>query len=173
MALSLSLLVLWRQASDRLFGLYQRFRCERSATSAVEFALLGLPFITVLLGVLQIGIIHTTQTTLQSATQKAAEYLVNNVTFAPDNDVLDYLYGSLCQNSANVFRCDYDQLQVNIRPLRSVSNADPFTPQVTNFGYTAEPLVLTTRVPVQIFAPGLKELGIERWVWASAIMRQP
>jgi Flp pilus assembly protein TadG len=56
----------------RLRGFANRFRLARRGATAVEFALLALPFFALLCGSLEIGLIFMTATTLENATNTAA-----------------------------------------------------------------------------------------------------
>lgn len=60
----------------RLTGAISRFAQARGGTTAVEFAIVGVPFLATLIAVLQVSIFLFAQMALQNAANKAARYFL-------------------------------------------------------------------------------------------------
>ena len=61
---------------ERRFGnLFARFRRERSGSTAVEFAMLAMPFLGLIFGIIELGMIYLIDTTLENATTDAARQI--------------------------------------------------------------------------------------------------
>jgi Flp pilus assembly protein TadG len=59
----------------RLHRLLARFRQARGGSTAVEFAMLALPFLGLLFGIIELGMIYVVDTTLENATVDAARQI--------------------------------------------------------------------------------------------------
>src|SRR5580698_6774733 len=60
---------------DRLRAALTRFRSGRGGSTAVEFAMLALPFLGLLFGIIELGMIYLISTTLDNATTDAARQI--------------------------------------------------------------------------------------------------
>ena len=60
---------------SRLRGVLTRFSRGRSGSTAVEFAMLALPFLGLLFGIIELGMIYLISTTLDNATTDAARQI--------------------------------------------------------------------------------------------------
>ena len=154
----------WRGLVSR----FARWGADRRATTAVEFALLALPFFMVLLGTMQVGLIYLAQTTLQSATLKAAESMLTTK-FSPV-PTISSIRTILCANSANIFACD-GTLKVELNTLQALSTGTTaLSDGLFSIGSNGTPLVLRTQTTAAVFVPGL---GSTATVYASSIVRRP
>ena len=146
----------------------RRFRCRQDGTSAVEFALLALPFFMVLLGTMQVGVIYLTQATLQGATLSAADDMLMNH-FTPPPTIAS-IRAVLCGKSANVYACDAT-LKFELNTLQALSTGTaPLNDGMIISGSSGTPLVLRTQTTATVFTPGL---GSFATVSASAVLRRP
>ena len=146
----------------------RRFRCRQDGTSAVEFALLALPFFMVLLGTMQVGLIYLTQATLQGATLSAADNILTT-NFTPPPTVSS-IRSVLCAKSANLYACD-TTLKVELNTLKELSTGTVALSDGTiGIGSSGAPLVLRTQTTATVFTPGL---GSFATVSASAVLRRP
>jgi Flp pilus assembly protein TadG len=59
----------------RVRRLLARFRQARSGSTAVEFAMLALPFLGLIFGIIELGMIYLVDTTLENATVDAARQI--------------------------------------------------------------------------------------------------
>jgi Flp pilus assembly protein TadG len=158
------------------FGRFSAFTRNASGASAVEFAIVCAPFLTLLLSILQIGIFYMTQAALNTGVVKEADALrtaFTTGTFAPPSDsavktnVATFAGGIIANNST---------LMVNVAPLTTLSAA---TVAITdggdswgsaaNDGVSGTTLVLRAQSNVLVFAPGFGSLAKVR---ASAIVRR-
>lgn len=57
---------------SRVTRLTRRFRRDRKGASAVEFALIATPFLLLLMGTIELGLVFMVNNTLESATESAA-----------------------------------------------------------------------------------------------------
>lgn len=150
------------------FARVRLFASEAGGTSAVEFALLALPFFMVLLGTMQVGLIYLTQATLQGATLSAADNILTT-NFAPEPTVSS-IRSVLCAKSANMYACDAT-LKVELNTLQALSTGTvALSDGMINSGSSGTPLVLRTQTTATVFTPGL---GSFATVSASAVLRRP
>ena len=149
------------------FARFRVFASEAGGTSAVEFALLALPFFMVLLGTMQVGLIYLTRSTLQGATLSAADdILTTNFTPLP---TVSSIRSVLCGKSANLYACDAT-LKVELNTLKELSAGKvPLSDGTINNGASGTPLVLRTQTTATVFTPGL---GSFATVSASAVLRR-
>ncbi len=63
-----------------LSGCLHRLRHDRAGTAAVEFGLLALPFVALIFGVMEFGMLAWTHSSLQYAVEKAARCATVNTT---------------------------------------------------------------------------------------------
>lgn len=144
------------------------FAVAHGGTTAVEFGFLALPFLMVLLGALQIGIIYLTKSTLHSATLKVADDILA-VHFDP-LPTADSIRKALCARSANLFDCD-GNLKVEIKPLDQLTaGVVGLSDGLVNLGVPPSVLVLRTELSFTYFVPGLGSTGS---IHAAAVLRRP
>lgn len=60
------------RAAGKIRTLYRRFTAARDGATAVEFALIATPFLALMFGVLELGMVFMVSTTLDNATETAA-----------------------------------------------------------------------------------------------------
>lgn len=160
-----------RHGMARLRAVMARFGGEKSATSAVEFSFLALPFLMVLLGSMQIGMIYITKSTLQNATLRAADYIFS--IYYTDDGAIQSFYAireELCSRRANLFPCDRTlKMEINRLELLTIA-AEPIVDGKEDFGTSGSVLVLRTEASFKYIIPGFGGTGS---VSAAAIVRRP
>lgn len=159
------------QGIARLRAQLARFGSEKRATSAVEFGFLALPFLMVLLGSMQIGIIYITKSTLQNATLRAADYIFS-IYYTDDGAIqsFDSIRSELCSRSAGMFACD-TTLKMEVNRLDYLTNgSEPIIDRKEDFGTSGSVLVLRAQTSFKYFIPGISARGS---VYAAAIVRRP
>lgn len=140
------------------------------ATSAVEFAIVAMPFILALLGALQIGVYYFVQSALDNSVLQTAQSLYSGFrtgagsmppAAALKNSVATLSGGLVANNST---------LAVEIQPIANLSSrAVPISDGVNNYGTTTSVLVLRAQAQVIAFAPGFGSLTLAS---SSAIVRR-
>ena len=101
---------------------YDRLKRDRSASAAVEFALLLIPFLTLLMAMLETGYFYFIAILLEGATAEAGRQIrTGNIqqSAAP----LEAFKEALCENMFTVVSCD--GLQVDVRNFTNFSTANP------------------------------------------------
>lgn len=105
--------------------LIERFRRDRSGATAVEFAMVGLPFVMLLFGIIGVGLFFFTTFALENALERASRLIRTGE--AQQAGMTDVQFKSkICEYVPVVANCT-DRLLVNVR---SFAEAD-LTPVVT------------------------------------------
>jgi Flp pilus assembly protein TadG len=106
----------------------RHFLRSRDATSAVEFALIGLPFLAILFAALQTAILLMAQEELETAVEKSARLVLTGQ--ALNNGMTQAQFTSnVCGNLPALFNCN--NLMVNMQTADSFADADPAAPALT------------------------------------------
>ena len=85
-----------RQRRRRWTHLASRFLSASEATTAVEVGLLGLPFLSLIVGIVVIGFMAWSSSTLDFATQKAARQIMTGALQANGTTAPQFRSGVLC-----------------------------------------------------------------------------
>jgi Flp pilus assembly protein TadG len=98
------------------------------AVAAIEFALAGLPFIIMLVGIVEVCLFFSTAVSMEGATQDAARLIRTGQVQASGNP-LQTFEDEMCQQVSGLVNCA--GLQYQILPItgNSFSNAETMTPQ--------------------------------------------
>jgi len=147
------------------------FLRDRSATSAVEFAIVSSPLILLMLGLLQMGIYFMAQSSLDSGVSRTAETLRNNFTTGATPTLLNAaaLKTSVVASAGGLLNNDSTSA-VEIRQLVSIDSAlVPIADGTVDYGSTTSVLVLRAQAQVMNFVPGLSGLAK---IQSSAIIRR-
>jgi Flp pilus assembly protein TadG len=116
----------------------ERFRLERKASTAIEFAMLAPIFIGLLISVLETGIFFLAQQNLQAAAVKAGRlYLTGQA--QGSSMTQSQLVTAICPSIQALFTCG--NLMVDLQTYNSFSNANTSAPTLT---YNAQGVVTNT-----------------------------
>ena len=98
------------------------------AVAAIEFALVGLPFIIMLVGMVEVCLFFSTAVSLEGATQDAARLIRTGQVQATGNP-LQTFQNQMCQQVSGLVDCAGLQYQVLPIAGNSFANAAAMTPQ--------------------------------------------
>jgi Flp pilus assembly protein TadG len=154
-------------------SLSRRLSRDRRGAAMVEFAIIALPFLLVLLTIIQMGIYYMTQSALDAGVNATATILRNSFNSAgtPTLPTGAQLKQYVVSNSGQLVY-NTPALAVEIRQLSSLAaTATPIADGTTDYGTTnlSVPLALRAQSSVVIIAPGF---GALINVVASAIVRR-
>ena len=163
----------------RLKRLAIAFARDRRGAAALDMALVGMPFILLVLAIMQMGAYYMAQVTLDAGTVKTAESLraIFSTGAAPATLTTAQLKSAIVAGSAtgissNASACASPApcLIVEVQPLANLdSGAVAITDGLTNYGSAWTPLVLRAKYTFSTFVPGFPA----NWsVVASAIVRR-
>jgi Flp pilus assembly protein TadG len=146
------------------------FARDKRGVAAIDFALLGLPFLLLLICVMQLGLYYMTQVALDSGTVQAAESLrsVFSTGATPVTPTGAALKSSIVANSGSGLVSS--GLIVEVQPLANLGGGTvAVTDGLTNYGSAWTPLVLRAKYSFSTFMPGFAAT----WsINASAIVRR-
>lgn len=148
-----------------------RFRRDRRGSSAVEFAIVALPVLLLMMGVIQVGLFYVAQASLDTGVIRTAEMLRNNFTTgttatlpsaATLKENVSTAGGLMIQNNGN--------LSVELRQFSTLSAAIvAIQDGATDYGTKTSTVVLRAQATVPTLAPGLGGLNTIR---SSAMIRR-
>jgi Flp pilus assembly protein TadG len=98
------------------------------ATVAIEFAMVGLPFIIMLIGIVEVCLFFSTAVSLEGATQEAARMIRTGQVQTSGNPIQTF-ENEMCQQISTLVNCATLQYQVVPIANNSFSNAQNMTPQ--------------------------------------------
>ena len=122
-------------ADDR--GFFKRFVHDERGAEALEFALLSFPFIALILGILELGMIFLISTTLENATMDASRRIRTGELQTAGGSVQTAFMDTICGEMTwmgTVTACEAT-LSVDVRTLTAFQNAalpDPVTGKAFN-----------------------------------------
>jgi Flp pilus assembly protein TadG len=158
----------WRHYAARRLKLLLR---HEAGTSAVEFAIVAVPFFMLLTGFCQLGIYYMTQAALDAGVIKTIEILRTNFTTGT-SAVLPSgaaLKAYVVANSGGLIS-NNSTLSVEIRQLSSLSSSSvAIVDGTADYGSTSSTLVLRAQSQAVTFAPGFGSLSI---VNSTALVRR-
>lgn len=102
-------------------GLLRRVLGDRSGAAAIEFALVAVPFFGFVLFVIQIGMYHFSQQSLDSATRRAARQIMTGTVPAGAKTLSGFKTTLLCPNVLWKISCS--DIVVNAYRVAKTSNA--------------------------------------------------
>jgi Flp pilus assembly protein TadG len=154
----------------RLRRLAVAFARDRRGSAVVDMAILGLPFILLLLAIMQMGMYYMAQVTLDAGTVKTAESLraVFATGVTPVTPSAASLKSSIVAGSATGISSS--GLIVEVQPLANLDGGTvAITDGLTNYGSAWTPLVLRAKYTFSTFVPGFAA----NWsVNSSALVRR-
>lgn len=98
---------------------YKSFLKNSRGATAIEFAILALPFFGLILGIIQLGIIFLANQSLDSAVEAAAREIRTGQVRSTQTAVADFRT-SICNRVAIVIGCD-NILEVSVQSFDSIS----------------------------------------------------
>ena len=145
------------------------FWLDPRGASAVEFSIVSMPFILLLLIILQLGIYFMTQSSLDTGTIQTADALVNTYYSATTPAVLTpaALKALLFSKSGGMIRNDAT-LSVELRQLSGLGAAVVPVGNAVDASTPGNVLVVRAQAQVISFVPGLSTL----YARSSAIVRR-
>ena len=155
----------------RILALLRRFRRDEAGANAVEFAMLGVPFIMLLLFSFQIGLYAMTKMALDTGVVRCAENLNGQFSgaVAPSLPSGSALKASLVSN-ANGLVINNGALAVEVRPLSGLSSAaTPIADQTVNYGVAHTVLAVRASFVTPTFVPGISAAFTS---YSSALVRR-
>ena len=176
---------MWRR-SKRTHGLFSRFRSAERGMTAVEFALVGGPFLYLLCVIFETGLMLFSEYVIENGTSTAARMIRTGQVQAKGMTAGDFK-NLVCGNLASYLKCG-DNLHVDVRRFAAFSdismpppiNGDELTPAVTT-GASFQPggpmdvVVVRIYYEWKLFLPGLSSLsnlsGGRRLLTAGAAFR--
>jgi Flp pilus assembly protein TadG len=105
-----------------------KFLRSRDGTSAVEFALIGLPFLAIIFATLQTALLLMAQEELETAVEKAGRLVLTGQAQS-QNLTQSQFTNDVCANLVALFSCS--NLMVNMQTSDSFSDANPAAPTLT------------------------------------------
>ena len=110
-------------------GLMRRLRDDKAGTTAVEFGLLALPFIVLIFGCLQFGMIAWTESGMQYAVEQAARCATVNTTLCGTPSQIQQ-YAASQMTSTAVVAADFTYVSTGCGNQVSVTINYPYMVQV-------------------------------------------
>jgi Flp pilus assembly protein TadG len=105
-----------------------RFGGNNSGAAAVEFALVAVPFVALLVGLFQTGLVFLAGRELDEAVSQASRYIMTGQ--AQNASMTQSQFNSwVCQNIYALFNCN--NLMVNVQTYSSFSSASTSAPTLT------------------------------------------
>lgn len=97
-------------------------------STAVEFGLIAIPFIGILVAIIQLGVVCLAQQELETAVEKTARTLLTG-SAQTSNLTQSQFAASVCANLPALFTCN--KVMIDLRSATSFSSADTSTPTLT------------------------------------------
>ncbi len=151
-------------------ALASRFIRDRRASSAVEFAIVCMPFVLLLLAIMQLGIFYMAQSALDTAVIRTVETLRTNFNTGSAATLMNAaaLKSSVVANAGGMVTTG--SVSVEIQPLANLSGTVvPIVDGTVDYGTNTSALVLRARATVMTITPGLSGLNT---VNSSAMIRR-
>lgn len=105
------------------------FARDDDATTAIEFALLGMPFFTIIFAIIETAMMFFAAQVLDSAVQDASRLIRTGQAQIANYTIADFK-SAICSRLYNLFNCA--NLKVEVTPVSSFSTATAVWPVQTN-----------------------------------------
>jgi hypothetical protein len=141
------------------------FLDDSAGTAAIEFAILGLPFLLLILGILQVGIFYMAQSSLDAGVIAEANTLRSSFTStaAQACPAAGTLKDAIVANSGGLIHND-SSLWVEVRQITTLDGGilpvTASTDGTCDYGSTTSILVLRAQSSVMAFMPGFSSLAV-------------
>jgi Flp pilus assembly protein TadG len=114
-------------------NIWGRWVKDISAVAAIEFSLVGLPFIIMTMGVVEMAIVFTSQSVLQNATFSAARLIrTGQLQQGAMGDPQQAFRDAVCDFAELAIQCD--NIQFTVSTLDDFSDADDMAPEFDEEG---------------------------------------
>lgn len=101
---------------------FQRWcKCQQGVT-AIEFALLAVPFVLIVIGIIELALVNTAGFVLQGAVSDAARLIRTGQVQQAEADPEDMFFEALCDHAGMLLNCD--NLQYTVETLDNFADAD-------------------------------------------------
>ncbi|MBA4221221.1 MAG: hypothetical protein C0458_10875 [Methylobacterium sp.] len=132
------------------------FRRDIAGSTAVEFAFIGMIFITLLLGILQFALVFMAQIYLHDAVSEAATGQTT-ATYAGNRTGV---VSQICSRMFMLDNCN-SNLLIEAQPLANYSTAEqPISGATFVAAVAGTPMLMRAKAPVVTVVPGLSQLKI-------------
>lgn len=131
------------RTARKIKALYSRFRRARDGATAVEFALIAAPFMALMFGVLELGLVFMVSTTLDNATEAASRKIRTGEFQSAGSASAAAFKTAICDNMSWLGSSCSTNLQVDVRTFTKFANVT-LTDPVTNGAFDSSK---TTFVP--------------------------
>jgi len=111
-----------------MFSRIRGWLVKDTGSAAVEFALVGLPFITMLVGIVEMTLFFATGVVLEGAAADAAR-MIRTGQVQVSTDPVTTFENALCDNVGMLISCDDLEYEVLTVPNDSFSNAESMAPK--------------------------------------------
>ena len=111
--------------SARMLGMLRRLARRQDGATAVEFAIVALPFLAVIYAIFQIGTVFIAQQVLQTAVTKSARLVMTGQAQSASMTTGQFQQ-DVCNNTMYMFTCA--NLKVNIQKFTSFSTMTQLNP---------------------------------------------
>jgi Flp pilus assembly protein TadG len=168
-----------RARAARLARAARRLACAREGSTAVEFALIALPFVVVLIAILQVAIVFLAQNELETAVEKVSRGLLTGATQQAAITQTQFA-SSVCSNLPALFDCS--KLMIDLQTAGSFSGADTSAPTLTydangnvtnswrfNLGASGDIMVLRVMYQFPVL-PGLMNFNLSNLANGSRLL---
>lgn len=119
-------------------NIWGRWVRDVSAVAAVEFALVGVPFVIMTMGIVEMALIFTSQSVLQNATFSAARLIrTGQLQQGEMGDPEQAFREAVCDSTALIISCD--NIQFTVSALEDFSDADDVVPEFDEEGNLQNP----------------------------------
>jgi len=96
----------------RIIGFLRDWCKREDGSTAIEFSLLSLPFIYILVGIMEISLMFASNSVLDGATQEAARMIRTGQIQQSGGDPQEMFEGKLCEKSSMLLNCSRFQIEV-------------------------------------------------------------
>lgn len=101
---------------------------EKKATTAVEFSLIGVPFIFLTVGIIELGMMQAAGSILENGLQDAARDIRTGEIQLAGGDTEAAFRESLCNSTSGIIDCDNIQLEAVVIVEGSFASSDNYAP---------------------------------------------
>lgn len=118
------------RTARKIRALYRRFAAARRGATAVEFALIAAPFLALMFGVLELGLVFMVSTTLDNATEAAARKIRTGEFQTAGSGSASTFKTAICDNMSWLGSSCATNLNVDVRTFTAFANvslSDPVT----------------------------------------------
>ncbi|MDR3462547.1 MAG: pilus assembly protein [Beijerinckiaceae bacterium] len=153
----------------RLPRLPRSFLGDRRGSSAVEFAIVSVPFIFTLLFIVQMAIYYMAQSSLDAGVIQTADYLVNLYNSASTPSVTASSLKTLVYSKSSGMVKNDSTFLVDLKEFTALASAPVAISNVVDANSPGDVLALRAQGTVVTFMPGFTSLATVR---SSALIRR-